>query len=38
MTDILILYASTHGHTAKIAARIARTVSPRPTNNASPTM
>jgi menaquinone-dependent protoporphyrinogen oxidase len=24
MTDVLILYASTHGHTAKLAARIAR--------------
>lgn len=28
MTRILVLYASTHGHTGKIAARIAETIGP----------
>jgi menaquinone-dependent protoporphyrinogen oxidase len=28
MTRILVLYASTHGHTAKMAARIAETIGP----------
>ena len=28
MTRILVLYASTHGHTGKIAARIAEAIGP----------
>jgi len=28
MTRVLVLYASTHGHTAKIAARVAKAIGP----------